>query len=186
MPREENIDIRKLELDINNPRIKRHTEKLQQALEPGQKIPEEKLLLQMQVLASTETGGDKTDSTVTFQKLQNSIIENKGILNPILVKQLPDNSYKCIEGNTRLSIYKMQNIKYPDEDCWQNIKCTVYDDINEEEENKIRLQSHLVPPRPWEPYSRAKYLNQLIEIDKYGIEKIAVYVACRLLKSNNI
>ena len=173
MPYEENIDIRELELDVNNPRIKRRTEIFQQKLKPGEKIKEDKLLLEMQVMASTESGGNKTDSTVTFQKLQNSIIENKGILNPILIKKFPDNSYKCIEGNTRLSIYKLQNIKYPGEDCWKKIKCTVYDDISEEEENKIRLQSHLVPPRPWEPYSRAKYLNQLIEIDRYKIEDIA-------------
>ena len=173
MPREENIDIRELELDVNNPRIKRHTEKILKELKPGKKITEETLLLTMQLSASTESGGDKTDSVMTFSKLQNSIIENRGILNPILVKQLPENAYKCIEGNTRLAIYKMQNIKHPDDDAWKYIKCTVYDDITEEEENKIRLQSHLVPPRPWEPYSRAKYLNQLIEIDDYKIENIA-------------
>ena len=38
MPYEENIDIRELELDVNNPRIKRRTEIFQQKLKPGEKI----------------------------------------------------------------------------------------------------------------------------------------------------
>ena len=167
------IDINKIELDANNPRIRRLMEGFEDKLADGQELPESQILIGLQYDRKTEIIEDKAESQMTFSKLQNSIIKNKGILNPIIIKKSNKNNYKCIEGNTRLAIYKIQNGKAPEDDCWKKIKCTVYTEITEDEENKIRLQCHLVPPRPWEPYSRAKYLNQLVNIDNYPIDEIA-------------
>jgi hypothetical protein len=166
------IDINKIELDVNNPRIKRLIEGLVENLAENQQLDEKQILIALQYTSTTSTSTDKTENVMTFSKLQNSIIQNKGVLNPIIVKKLDNEHYKCIEGNTRLAIYKVQNDKHPDEDCWKNIKSTVYERITERGENNIRLQCHLVPPRPWEPFSRAKYLNQLVNVDEYDIEEI--------------
>ena len=38
--------------------------------------------------------------------------------------------------------------------------------MTREEIDAVRLQSHLVGPREWDPHSKAKYLNQLRN-DKY-------------------
>ena len=48
----------------------------------------------------------------------------------------------------------------------------MYDDLPETEIHAIRLQTHLVGPRDWDPFSKAKYLNQLSNIDKLPMATI--------------
>lgn len=69
-------------------------------------------------------------------------------------------TYVVIEGNTRLQIYKdLRRENKPGN--WDTIRSIVYDDIDDEQMHKIRLQAHLVGPREWDPYSKAKYLDYL-------------------------
>ena len=127
---QQDIDINQITLDINNPRIRRLVESFEAELTSGNEVDESQIILFLQHTAQSEVTTDKTESLMTYAKLQNSIIQNKGILNPIIVRKTSNDSYKCIEGNTRLAIYKIQNEKNPEEDCWQKIKCTIYEEIS--------------------------------------------------------
>jgi hypothetical protein len=66
----------------------------------------------------------------------------------------------CIEGNTRLAIYK-SFAEDKVNGSWDSIPAVVYESLAEEDIDAIRLQTHLVGPRPWDPYSKAKYLHYL-------------------------
>ncbi len=92
--------------------------------------------------------------------LRESIAANYGIIHPIVVNRQEDGTYVVIEGNTRLQIYKDFR-KQNKPGNWNTIRAIVYDDIGDDEMHKIRLQAHLVGPREWDPYSKAKYLNYL-------------------------
>lgn len=92
--------------------------------------------------------------------LRQSIEANYGIIHPIIVNKRANGTYVVIEGNTRLQIYKdLRRENKPGN--WNTIRSIVYEDIDDEEMHKIRLQAHLVGPREWDPYSKAKYLDYL-------------------------
>jgi hypothetical protein len=95
--------------------------------------------------------------------LRESIKENKGIIHPIVVNRTADGTYIVIEGNTRLQIYK-DFIKSGFPGNWSTIKSIVYDGLDEGQMHSIRLQAHLIGPREWDSYSKAKYLNYLYNI----------------------
>jgi hypothetical protein len=65
-----------------------------------------------------------------------------------------------IEGNTRVLIYREFREQGVPGD-WSSIPAMVYDGLGEEGTEAIRLQAHLVGPRAWDPYSKAKYLHYL-------------------------
>ena len=92
--------------------------------------------------------------------LRESIKENGGIVHPIIVNHFSDGRYVVIEGNTRLQIYRDFRKKGIPGD-WKIIKAIVYENIDDETMHSIRLQAHLVGPREWDAYSKAKYLNYL-------------------------
>ena len=92
--------------------------------------------------------------------LRESIKQNKGIIHPIIVNRTEKGTYVVIEGNTRLQIYRdFQKANIPGN--WGCIKSIVYDNLEPDSVHSIRLQAHLVGPREWEPYAKAKYLNYL-------------------------
>lgn len=97
--------------------------------------------------------------------LRESIKENGGIVHPIIVNHFSDGRYVVIEGNTRLQIYRDFRKKGIPGD-WKIIKAIVYENIDDETMHSIRLQAHLVGPREWDAYSKAKYLNYLAN-EKY-------------------
>ena len=105
--------------------------------------------------------GTTSDSCAS---LRQSIEANYGIIHPIVVNKRVDGTYVVIEGNTRLQIYKdFRRENKPGN--WDTIRCLVYENIDAEEMHKIRLQAHLVGPREWDPYSKAKYLNYLANVE---------------------
>lgn len=65
-----------------------------------------------------------------------------------------------IEGNTRLYIYQ-EFVKQGVDGDWTHISTIIHEQMEDDEKNAIRLQAHLVGPRPWDPYSKAKYLHIL-------------------------
>lgn len=97
--------------------------------------------------------------------LRESIKENGGIVHPIIVNHFENGRYVVIEGNTRLQIYRDFRKKGV-EGHWETIKCIVYENIDEDTMHSIRLQAHLVGPREWDAYAKAKYLNYLAN-EKY-------------------
>ena len=151
------LPINEIELDVNNPRIKMFLE-----IYTGE-ITADKIALALNTSA--------TDGSTSFSSLKESISVNKGIINPIIVNHEENGRYVVIEGNTRLQIYR-DFLKSDPNGPWGTIRCIVYENLSSDEAHAIRLQSHLVGPRDWDPYSKAKYLHQLSEIDHLPINTI--------------
>lgn len=106
--------------------------------------------------------------------LRESIKENGGIVHPIIVNHFSDGRYVVIEGNTRLQIYRDFRKKGISGN-WNNIKAIVYENIDGETMHSIRLQAHLVGPREWEAYSKAKYLNYLSNEEYMSMSSLVAY-----------
>ncbi len=96
----------------------------------------------------------------TYGKLRSSIRAHGGIIHPIIVRRNADGQLICIEGNTRLAIYKKFHENGEPGD-WLRIPCIVFENASASEVDAIRLQAHLVGPRPWSPYAKARYLHTL-------------------------
>lgn len=151
------LNINDVELDKSNPRIKMYLENYKEVTSDG--------------IALALNG---TASDGSFVALKESIRVNGGVINPILVNHTKDGKYVVIEGNTRLQIYK-DFLKASDDDRWKTIRAIVYEDMSEEEIHSIRLQTHLVGPRDWDPYSKAKYLDHLMHEEMLPINAIISY-----------
>lgn len=151
------LPITEVELDISNPRIQQYLEMY------GDNITSDGIALAL--------NGASGNSSSSYQTLKESIKVNKGIINPIIVNKRADGGKVVIEGNTRLQIYKEFAKSDPD-GPWNEIIAIVYDQLPVNEIHAIRLQTHLVGPRDWDPFSKAKYLNQLSNIDKLPMATI--------------
>lgn len=154
----EKISIGNIELDLENPRIKQFLE-----------IYSGPITAESIALALNNPSGNSASSS--FETLKESIKVNKGLINPITVNRFEDGRMVVVEGNTRLQIYK-DFAKSDPEGPWNEIPAVIYENLPMDEIHAIRLQTHLVGPRDWDAFSKAKYLHQLSEIDKMPIEKI--------------
>ena len=162
IPQLQQLSIHDVSLDRTNPRI-------QQALSMyGDKITAERI-----ALALKEGSDERESSGTTFNRLRNSIIKNRGIITPIIIN-ITDGRYICVEGNTRLLIYRELHENEPD-GTWEKIPSLVYDGAETETMEAIRLQAHLIGPRPWDPYSKAKYLDYLWNEEYLSEEEIVEY-----------
>lgn len=151
------LPIDSIKLDEENPRIK-------QCLENYTTVTPEAI-----ALALWDSGDG--DAATSYRVLRDSIKDSGGIIHPIVVNHEDNGDYVAIEGNTRLQIYKdfvQKNV--PGE--WSQITALVYEGLTKVEKHSIRLQSHLVGPRDWDPYSKAKYLYQLSEIEMLPMNSI--------------
>lgn len=143
------LSIEKVELDMNNPRIAKFLD-----------MYDKKFLNSEQIALALGSGVEDSSGQTNYSSLYNSIKTNKGIIHPIIVNHQLDGKYVVIEGNTRVQIYKEFKENNVDGN-WDTIPSIVYENLRESEIHAIRLQSHLVGPREWDPYSKAKYLNYL-------------------------
>ena len=143
----ERLPIAEIELDTSNPRIAKF---LEMYSDPN---PEQIFL------ALGAASDDDSDASTSFEKLRTSIIRNGGIIQPILVNR-NNGRLLCVEGNTRVALYKHFEAHGP-KGNWTTIPALVYDNMTDEQVDAIRLQLHLVGTRPWDPYSKAKYLHHL-------------------------
>ena len=150
------IKVDDLTLDVDNPRIKKW-------LEYYKDTPNESnIKLALNVYDQSENG-------TTPQSLKESIRAGGGINHPIIVNDEGERMV-VIEGNTRLVIY--QEFKESDKSGnWDKIPAIVYEKLDLEHIDAIRLQSHLVGPRAWDPYSKAKYLDHLFNAEHMTIVK---------------
>lgn len=149
--RVENLSIDELDLDVENPRIRKFLEQY------GGSPNLDQMLLALGAGSSDPEGG----STVTFQSLKASIRAQGGVINPVIVERRPSGRYRVVEGNTRVAIYRSfaaDNI----EGAWDTIPAIIHDQLENYQADAIRLQCHIVGPRPWDPYSKAKYLDDLL------------------------
>ena len=165
------IPVDAIELDISNPRIKHY---LEMYAEP--KLNEEQMLLALGAGAEEEGG---TTALGSYDRLKRSIRASGGIIQAIIVKPFDDGGYLCIEGNTRVAIYRQ--LRTEDKaagqsgESWEYIPALVNDQMDEEEAHKIRLQVHLVGNRPWDAYSKGKYLHELAEDYKMPMAELVSY-----------
>jgi hypothetical protein len=141
-----------VELDRTNPRIRRFLDNY--VGEPTY----DQIALALDVAGAGKD--DSSQGATTPEKLKRSILSNGGIMQPIIVNKQSDGRYICIEGNTRLYIYR-SFIAEGAEGDWSRIPALVHEQLSIRDVDAIRLQAHLVGPRPWDAYSKAKYLWEL-------------------------
>ena len=158
------VPIDEIILDKSNPRIALWLEMYE-----GEPTPE-------QIHQALGAGVDDKEGQggTKFATLKNSILTNGGIIQPVIVNSLPIDKKVCIEGNTRVCLYKSfrdQNVKGD----WNKIPAIVYKNLDEEAIDAIRLQAHLVGPRQWDPYSKAKYLTYLRNKEKMPFSRLVDY-----------
>ena len=152
------LSISQVNLDVANPRIKQFLEFYKDNITAEQ-------------IALALSDSSSSDSSTTYKALRDSIKASKGIIHPIVVNHESDGTYTVIEGNTRLQIYRDFSVNDP-EGPWNDIISLVYENLSETEKHEIRLQSHLVGPREWDPYSKAKYLWELSEVEHLPMNTI--------------
>jgi hypothetical protein len=169
------IPIEEIELDKENPRIRKFLEHY------GDNITPEAMHLALGAGGNT---ADNPAGSTTYQSLSESIRINQGIINPILVNKNPEGKFIVIEGNTRLQIYiTLKEENAPGD--WDKIPAIVYDDLSNKGKDAIRLQAHLVGPRPWDPYSKAKYLNELRHVQHMTWNEIGEFCGGNIRQINN-
>jgi hypothetical protein len=144
------LSISVVELDIENPRIARILE-----MYPNPSPDQIHLALGIN---DSPVDGDPIGTT--FYSLQQSIRTHGSIIHPVIVNRETSGKLVVIEGNTRLAIYKRFAEEEPGPK-WEKIPAMVFDGLDSADIEAIRLQAHLVGPRAWDPYSKAKYLHRL-------------------------
>jgi hypothetical protein len=156
------IPVDRILLDQRNPRIAHATEPL------AGSVSQEWITL---ALGHAAPEDEERGTSTTYSSLKASIRANKGIINPIIVTGSQDGGYVVIEGNTRVAIYReLAEEEAPGD--WVKIFAIVREEVEEKGEHAIRLQAHLVGPRPWRPYAKAKYLHDLYINQKLSISEI--------------
>ncbi len=166
----EYIPIDEIYLDVENPRSK-----YSDPYSIGDPFDEQKQA-QTSALLRQQDGDGATGYSV--QSLKQSIIQSEGIVNPIWIKKVMD-KWVCIEGNTRLCIYKDLQKEHPDDTTWNKIPAITYTDITPDIESKLKLTAHIVGTRDWKPYNKAKYVIDLMNTD-LTFEEISEIVGGRV------
>lgn len=161
------LPIMEISLDAQNPRIALWIEMY------GDKITAEQMSLALGAGMSSES-----ESKTTFHSLREAIRTSGGIIHPILVNRETSGKLLVIEGNTRTMIYR-EFIEQKVAGNWEKIPAMVYDNLTPSEIDGIRLQAHLVGPREWDPYSKAKYLNHLRKIEHLTFAQIVDFCGGR-------
>lgn len=154
------LPVEKLVLDRSNPRVARFIAMY------GGEVTDDQMSLAIGA-ANYEQG----ENTTTFQSLRASIRTHGGLIHPILVNRETENRLVVIEGNTRALIYR-EFRNNDDSGTWDTIPGIVYERLDDKEIDAIRLQAHLVGPRQWDPYSKAKYLEYLSNSEHLTIDQI--------------
>lgn len=154
------IEINKLELDELNPRISFFRDN-----QVTDTLTEDQIIFAL-----------TNKKPEAFHKLKDSIHNNKGIIYPIWIEPLrgeEDKKYRVIEGNTRVVIYQQLQKEESHEDRWKTILSYILPhEIDEEQKNFIRLQSHLRGATDWDAYEKAKYLYKLWHGDGWSVNRL--------------
>jgi len=160
------IPVREIVLDTENPRIRKWLEMYKDP------TPE-------QIYLALGSGSDdESESSTTFEKLKQSIITNGGVILPVIINKTSDGRMVCIEGNTRVAIYQ-DFLAQRKPGNWESIPALVHDNLDRGGIEAVRLQVHLVPPRGWEPYAKAKYLSHLRDVEHLPFDRIMDFAGGR-------
>ena len=145
--RYEMLSVDAIEFDRDNPRIKMALEKY------GDRLDAERIHFALR------TASDGARGTSSYSSLRDSIRASRGVMAPVTVVR-KDDGYVCIDGNTRLAIYK-QFPKEGVEGDWSEIKAIILDDADQRAIEAVRVSAHLVGAREWPAYEKARYLHHL-------------------------
>ena len=145
------LKVETVSFDTENPRIKKALEKY------GDKITEERICFALR--SATE----ESNGVSSYKRLKDSIRANRGLIMPIIVN-IKNNKTLCIDGNTRLAIYKELR-KEGATGNWSEIRAIVREDASQPEIEKIRMSAHLVSARDWPAYEKARYLHYLRNLE---------------------
>lgn len=160
------LPIDSIQLDKENPRINRYLANYTD-------------VSQAAIHMALGAGGDSgQESGTSFASLRESIRTNGGIIHPIIVNRQADSRMVVIEGNTRLAIYQSFHAEGAPGD-WSVIPAIVYERLAQEAIDAIRLQAHLVGPRAWDPYSKARYLHYLRTFEQMDFGRLSDYCGGR-------
>ena len=143
----EMLNVETIDFDTDNPRIKKALEKY------GDKINAERIHFALRSATEESNGAS------SYNRLKDSIRTNGGITVPITVNH-DGNEMVCIDGNTRLAIYK-ELLKEGAPGNWSVIMSIVLDNAEEQDIEAIRVSAHLVGAREWPAYEKARYLHYL-------------------------
>jgi ParB/Sulfiredoxin domain len=168
----EHLKVNDVTIDLNNPRIKRWLEMY------GDELTAEHIYLALGAGGAEPAGGGST----TFRSLREAIRTHGGLIHPIIVNREPSGKLLVIEGNTRVAIFR----SFKEEGGnWETIPAIVHDNLSPEEIDAIRLQAHLVGPRDWDAYSKAKYLYTLRHEHGLPMNQIVDYCGGRQKEVQN-
>lgn len=141
------LDINEIEFDTDNPRIKKALEKY------GDRLNAERIHFALTTAGTADTGAS------SYASLRDSIRAARGITIPITVVTR-NGGYTCIDGNTRLAVYKEFASK-GEAGSWARIKTIVRSNASPGDIERIRVSAHLVGAREWPAYEKARYLHYL-------------------------
>lgn len=147
-----NLPLDLIRLDRRNPRIAHSIESLDSAT-----VDDAYIELALEKFSPSDSG---EGSSTTYASLRDSIKKNGCLITPIIVRAQSDGTYMTVEGNTRVVIYRDLRKNDP-EGPWKTIPAVVHDGINDKQDHAIRLQAHLIGPRPWRAYAKGRYLHAL-------------------------
>ena len=142
------LNINDIGFDTDNPRIKMALEKYR-----------DKITAKRINFALKTATPDTSSSTAAFEQLRGSIRAYGGLAQPITVTE-KNGEMTCIDGNTRLAIFKEFDEKEVPGD-WSKIPASLLRDAEQIDIEKIRTSAHLVGARPWPAYEKARYLDYL-------------------------
>lgn len=152
------LPIEQVQFDIENPRIKKSLEKY------GDKLDEDRIMFALRS-ASEESNGSSS-----YSRLKGSILASGGVKSPIVVIDEGD-GYICIDGNTRLAIYK-EYLRDRTKGNWSEIKSTLVRNASEKDIETIRTAAHMVGSRPWPAFEKARYLHDLRHQDLMTFDEL--------------
>lgn len=141
------LRVDEISFDTNNPRIKKALEKY------GEQLNAERIHFALRSATDGESGAS------SYTQLRDSIRASGGVMAPVTVT-VGEDGYVCIDGNTRLAIYK-QFLREGMRGSWSSIKAIVLDDVDARDVEMIRVSAHLVGAREWPAYEKARYLHYL-------------------------
>ena len=145
------IPTQQIDFDRENPRIKVALEKY------GDKLDEQRIRFALQ------TATEGSSSASSYRSLKDSVRAARGISVPIVV-WADNDRFKCIDGNTRLAIYRELHEEGSLGE-WTNINCLVLDNPDQRDIETIRVTAHLVGAREWPAYEKARYLHYLRNVE---------------------
>jgi hypothetical protein len=142
------VDVDLLVLDEENPRIGFWRDNIARISDDISQLDLESVL--------------KTGNYEDYNRLKRSIESNEGAMQEIFVYPIADDSYKVIDGNTRVLIYRDLRDKYPNKEVYKKIRCKIFPkDLDDRKLDFIRLIAHLRGVNDWQAYERARMLYLL-------------------------